>query len=204
MSLGRISLLRGDLEAGSVFLEESLAILRTGQGPWGLALVLNGLGDIARRQGDYERARTLYEEGLAHFRSLGSKTFMAGLLHNLGYVSLEQQDVIGAAKLFAESLTLFHEAGDKRGVAECLAGLGAVAAVGSQPERSARLFGASEAQLEIIGAPLSASNLADYERNLAIARRGLDDDAFAAAWFVGRAMPLEQAVADALDNPGHP
>ena len=124
---------------------------------------------------------------------------MAGLLHNLGYVFLHQQDVVRATELFAESLSLFRDAGDRRGLAECLAGLAAVAAVGMQPVRAAQLFGASEALLKAIGAQLSASNLDDYERNLALARKSLDAAAFAAAWLAGRTMALEQAIASALE-----
>jgi predicted ATPase/class 3 adenylate cyclase len=200
LGLGRVALERGDLERAQVYLEECLASVRRAGEPFGMAQALNSLGDVARRQGDYGRARALYEEGLAHFGSLGTRWSAAGLLHNLAYVSLYQQDGTRAAELFAESLALFREAGDKRGLAECLAGFAAVAAVGGQPARGARLFGASEALLEAIDARLSPSNLTDYERNLAVARGGLDVVAFAAAWSEGRAMPPELAAAYALEE----
>ena len=165
-----------------------------------MAQVLNALGDVARHQGEYERARDLYDEGLACFRVLEARGAIAGLLHNLGYVSLHQQDAARATELFAESLSLFRDAGDRRGLAECLAGLAAVAAVAMQPVRAAQLFGASEALLEAIGARLSASNLDDYERNLATARQSLDAAAFAVAWSAGRAMSPEQAIAFASED----
>ena len=201
LGLGRVALQRGDLETAQVYLEECLASVRRAGEPFSMAQALNSLGDVARRQGDYGRARARYEEGLAHFESLGTRWSAAGLLHNLGYVSLYQRDDTRAAELFAESLDLFREAGDKRGLAECLAGFAAVAAAGGQPARAARLFGASEALLEVIDARLSPSNLTDYERNLSIARGGLNEAAFAAAWSAGRAMPLEQAAAYALEEP---
>ncbi|MFN8526764.1 MAG: adenylate/guanylate cyclase domain-containing protein [Chloroflexota bacterium] len=199
--LGLIALLRDDLEAGEAHLEASLSSMRRAQDAWGSAHALNLLGDLARRQGDYERAGIRYDEGLACFRSLGTRGPMASLLHNLGYVALYRQDAQRAGEIFRESLSLFRDAGDKRGLAECMAGLAAVAAVGAQPERAAHLFGASEALLESIGARLSASNLDDYERNVATARKGHDASAFAVAWSAGRAMTPEQAVAHALETP---
>jgi tetratricopeptide (TPR) repeat protein len=196
MGLGRVALLRGDVETGRAYLEESLAIRRRERETWGLAQVLNSLGDLARRQGDYERARALYEEGLEHFRLLGTRSPMAGLLHNLGYVSLYQREVTRAAEYFAEGLSLFREVGDKRGLAECLAGLAGVAAAEGEPLRAARLFGASEAIREASGfAPWFPD---DDEQNVAHARHLLGAD-ITTAWNEGRAMTLEDAVATALE-----
>jgi hypothetical protein len=41
---------------------------------------------------------------------------------------------------------------------------------------------------------------ASYERGVAAARALLDQATFAAAWAAGRAMTLEQAIAEALDR----
>jgi hypothetical protein len=201
MALGLIALGRGDLEAGRARLEESLAVVRRAQDTFGVAQMLTALGDVARRERDYERAHTLYGEGLACFRLLRTRGATAGLLHNLGYVSLHRQDRVQAAQLFTESLSLFRVAGDKRGLAECLMGLAAVA-VGSRPVRAARLFGVAETLLESIGGRVAASNLGDYEHNLATARNSLDEAAYAAAWSAGRAMSPEQAISYALEDSG--
>jgi ferric-dicitrate binding protein FerR (iron transport regulator) len=39
----------------------------------------------------------------------------------------------------------------------------------------------------------------EYDRNAAVARTQLGAQAFAAAWTAGRAMTMEQAIADALE-----
>jgi hypothetical protein len=49
-----------------------------------------------------------------------------------------------------------------------------------------------------IGAPLLPSERALYERTVVAARSALGEDAFAAAWEHGQALPLEQAIAEAL------
>jgi hypothetical protein len=75
-----------------------------------------------------------------------------------------------------------------------------VAAMQGQPERAARLLGASAALREEIGAPLSPVARVDHDHASNAARATLGEDAFAAAWAEGYAMPLEEATADALDH----
>lgn len=86
------------------------------------------------------------------------------------------------------------------GIAICLAGLGGIALESRQLTRATRLFGAVEALCETIGASLLPAEQAHYERDRASARDALGEVAFAAAWSEGRAMPLEQAIADALGD----
>jgi hypothetical protein len=88
--------------------------------------------------------------------------------------------------------------GHKQGMAENLEGLAAVAAAQAQPERAARLFGAAEALRTAVGAPRPHAERAEHERHFAAARAALGEEAFAAAWGAGRAMPLEAAVSYAL------
>ena len=64
----------------------------------------------------------------------------------------------------------------------------------------ARLWGAAAALREEIGAPLPAHERRHYEEAQASARGRLDEAMWAAAWAEGRAMPLEQAVAYALEE----
>ena len=75
-----------------------------------------------------------------------------------------------------------------------------LAARQGQPERGARLFGAAEALRTALGAPLPPAERAAYEHDVAADRTQLDAATFAAAWAEGRALPLEQAIADALSE----
>ncbi|MEK7785118.1 MAG: hypothetical protein AAB658_06790, partial [Chloroflexota bacterium] len=72
---------------------------------------------------------------------------------------------------------------------------------------AARLFGAAEALLDAIGAPLAPADRAEWERDAAMARVQLDPSAssgqavmFNAAWAEGRVMAMEQAVVYALEE----
>jgi DNA-binding NarL/FixJ family response regulator len=80
-----------------------------------------------------------------------------------------------------------------------LAGMAGVAAAQGQAERSTRLFGAAEALFEAMGQVVEPGDRTEYDRNAAVARAQLGDHAFAAAWEAGRAMTIEQAIAEASE-----
>jgi len=88
-------------------------------------------------------------------------------------------------------------------------GLAEAAEAAGQRERAAQLLGATTVLLAASGRRLEnterdligyipITSQAEFERHVASVRAALGDAAFAAAWAKGRAMPLEQAVADAL------
>jgi DNA-binding NarL/FixJ family response regulator len=101
--------------------------------------------------------------------------------------------------LYQESLALLYEQGDRPSIASRLRGLALIAAMMRQHLRAARLWGAADALREAIGAPEPRQN-ARAQEAIAATRRGLGDDAFAAAWASGRALPLAEAVAEALQT----
>jgi hypothetical protein len=74
---------------------------------------------------------------------------------------------------------------------------GALAAQG-QAERAARLYGTADALREMTGTPpiQYAGHQALYERQVAALREHLDADTFEAVWAEGRAMTLEDALAE--------
>jgi len=125
---------------------------------------------------------------------------MASTIVNIGHVALAQGDHERAAALYQEALTMQWELRERRDMAECLEALAAVAEEQGQVERAARLFGAAEALREEVGAPLPPADRARYERYVAAVRAGLDEETFESTWAQGREMPLEQAMAYALDG----
>jgi predicted ATPase len=72
-----------------------------------------------------------------------------------------------------------------------------------QAPRAARLGGAAAALREALGIPLSPLQphlRADHELAMQALRAALGEEVFAAAWAAGRALPLEEAVAQALEG----
>jgi len=191
---------RGDYDRAKALLAESLALCRQVGDTRRAAISLNSMGEVARCQGDYAAARASYEESLALRRTVGDKRGIAIALGNLGHVALHQEDYTDAATRFREALGLFRQLAYKLGVADILAGLGGVAAAEGWQARAARLLGATNELLGLLGAVLAPPDRAEYEHILAVVRAGMNDQAFAEAWAEGKAMALEQVIEYALSN----
>ena len=77
---------------------------------------------------------------------------------------------------------------------------GSAAALDEAPARAARLWGAAERLRQAIGCRPAPAARATYERAMAVARAQSDEEAFAKAWEGGRALTVEQAIAEAVDD----
>jgi tetratricopeptide (TPR) repeat protein len=202
--LGAVAYHRGDYERAARLNERALAVAREFGSAFGSALAVCNLADAVRAQGDLERARTLLEEGLASFRGrehpVRALNALVNTLVRLGSMACESGQVTQAWEYYEESLELVWRFGfGFEGVA-CLEGLARVAAMQGRPERAARLLGASAARRDAMGTPLSPITRADHDLAVTAANEALGEEAFEAAWAVGHAMPLEEAVAFALDG----
>ena len=81
-----------------------------------------------------------------------------------------------------------------------LEGLARVALAQGRMERAARLCVAAAALREDIGWNLPPAKRAGHDRTVAAVRGALGEEAFAAAWARGYALPLEEAITDAVNN----
>jgi tetratricopeptide (TPR) repeat protein len=196
--LGVVALNQGDDARATALLEESLALYRDLGDTRGIADALQSLGWVALNQRATAHAAALLEESLALYQQQGNSQYIAWALHSLGSVALQQGTNERAAALCVESLALGRKAGDRYIIAWCLEDIAGVAIAQGNPGAAARLLGATEGLRASIGARLLAFDRARSERTVAAARAALETVVFAAAWAAGRALPLEQAIAEAL------
>ncbi len=194
--LGLLAYLRNNYAAARLYLEESLIRFRAAASAPGIESALNRLGDLARCEGDYDRAGQLYTESLTLYREMGDKDEIPSLLHNLGYVAHHRGDYVQAIGLFRESLVIQQDIGNQAGIAECVTGIAAALIGQGEAECGARLLGAAEVLRESVGATLWPANRIEYDRNLARLHESLDETTFATAWAAGRAMSLQEAIAE--------
>jgi hypothetical protein len=130
-------------------------------------------------------------------RELGVERGAGVTLLNLSDIARVQGEAARARYLAQESLALFRHVEDQWGMVEAL-NLIAVNSVAERSRAAARLFGAAAATRECIGSTLPETERAAFEHADAIARSSLGEDTFAAAWEEGRALPLEEAVVEAV------
>lgn len=191
----------GDEDKERSLYEQSLALRRELGDRRLIANSVLMLGNADLIRGDYDRATPLLQEGLSLAKELRDTWTMSLALIYLGRVALQGNgDVDEATALFGEALALAKERGDKRVAAECLQGLAAALGVRGESELAARLFGASEALLDSIGATPSAAELATSERFVPFARDPLGDAQFEHERAAGAALSADDAIGLALGN----
>jgi predicted ATPase len=199
-NLANVARLQGRFEDARSLFGECLAISRRLGDRAGIGWSLNQQGDVAREQGDPTAARSLYEESLTVFRDIGDRWGIAGSLADLGNLARDQREFTTSRRLLRESMGIFEELDHQRGIARLLECFACTAAVQSQPERVLRLAGAAAALRQTLGAALTGAEQVRLEKLLAPAREALTSAAGSAAWMEGWAMPLEMAIAEAVDS----
>ena len=141
----------------------------------------------------------LGEESLSLSREIEYKEGIAWSFNILGNVLGQLKRYEQAMAMLQESLHLHHELGDRWRIASVLESLGGLAATLMQPEKSAWLFAAAEALRETVGTPLPPVEREDHDRHVANLRVTLGKELLTTLWAEGRAMPMEQIIACALE-----
>jgi predicted ATPase len=195
--LGSIALARGQHARAKELHEEGLELLRAVGDQDGIAALLGNLGYGALIQGEFATAIRYCEESIAIYRSIGSKLY-SGKLVTMGRATLEQGNPVRATDPLREALGISSQVGNKWYVARCLDGLAGAATLQGEPERAVRLFGAAEALCESSGIERSLHVRTTNERYIAALREQLSPTTFQAAWDTGRALPLDQIIAEEL------
>jgi predicted ATPase/DNA-binding CsgD family transcriptional regulator len=202
--LGRAAAFQGDYEAAIPLLEEGQNMWREVGDREGIAESTALIGMVALGKGDYATARSLLREARMIMDELGDPRGVAKMTVALADVYLNDGDPVAAQELYEEALTLFQDVEDKWWISWCLEGVAEVAVFRAQPSRATRLFGAAASLREAIGAPRPPAFRGYCERDLATARRQLDETSFAKARTEGRAMSLQTAMEYALEQPTRP
>jgi non-specific serine/threonine protein kinase len=196
--LDEVRLFQGDQRTRTL-LEESLEACRALGNPALTAYPLKNLGHLARLRGDFDRAAVLLQEALACSQQAEHGWGVADALNGLAEVAIQRGDSRSAARYLGEALPLYWDVKDTFCIAIAFADLAVVAGAHGQPAKAARLLGAEEAVRERIGSPPWWVDHVTYEKAADAARARLGEDAFAVAWAAGRALPLPEAVAEAID-----
>ncbi|MEX2542388.1 MAG: tetratricopeptide repeat protein [Trueperaceae bacterium] len=197
--LACVSVVTGDFETATGYVEEGLAEARGCSQEREVALFLNSLGEIARSEGEYGKAEAYYEESITVLRGLGDRILIVTLLANLGYMAQRQGDLSRSIERFSEGLRLAQEVGGIRGIGTALAGLAGVAVAAGNPRKAAMLFGAAEAVHGAHGVVPEPVDRAEMERSIALAKAAMTRETWTSCKAEGTRMSLKEAIAAALE-----
>jgi predicted ATPase/DNA-binding XRE family transcriptional regulator len=199
---GLVSYRRGDYSQAEDHLEEALRVLRglseTVPGAISeLATNLMLLGDTALVQKQFDRAATRYAEAVEVAQTVADAYAAIDAQTGLAAANYCTGNTARAASLYMDSLDRAQNVGPTLLVASALFGLAGVAAESGRPEEGAHLLGAAEGSAASVGAPIFPRDRPVRNRALAALAAALDEQRLAAAREVGRALTIDQAVAEA-------
>jgi hypothetical protein len=181
-------------------LEESLRLYEELGDARGIANVRWGMGNRQYFADTGDAGVADFTAALDGFRRVGDRTMEAWSLHMLGgaLLRLEQPDV--SRPYLREALRHFFDAGDAAGITMVVDDLSSQALADDEPVRAARLWGAARALTAATGAGLAGFTDGWIEQKVRPnVRVALDPAELERGAQEGAAMPLDEAVAYALD-----
>lgn len=197
--IGFASWLARDFKETVRCCEAALPMFREQGDKEGVVWSLLNLAHVALYRRAYARAAALGEESLSLSREMGYKEGVAWSLHLLGETHRRARRFERAEEALRESILLHQELGDRWRLASALESFGVLAVALKRPQICLQLFAAAETLREATGAPLPPVEREAYERSLKELREELGAKRFKAAWTRSRALPVEKAVAAALE-----
>jgi predicted ATPase/DNA-binding SARP family transcriptional activator len=201
--LGLLALAQRDARAAVTQLEQCLDSLRARGDMGGCAATLMSLGVAALERGELADAEQRLTESLEHNRALKDMFAVAYALVYVGQALYLHGRVEESLAFLSEALTLTHPASPPELLARIFDGLATLASGVGNLGNAAHLWGASDAIHATQNVRLWPVEQERHLEAVAAARRSASDltqeVTFAAAWGVGRAMALEEALALARD-----
>lgn len=187
-----------DVEQGISLCTQVLAQFRNLDDKPGLAFTLNVLGELARLQNDYSAAERYYEDSLSLVQKTGERQREAMLYNNLSFVAYRQKNYRLALELAQRALRLAQELKNDFRQSCFIATVAGPAAALGDPDRAARLLGASYARFEALGTNHAPVDQKEFNLIETAARNQLSDEEFLDAWQSGQTLTLREAVSLAL------
>jgi tetratricopeptide (TPR) repeat protein len=165
--LGSVAIGDGDLDGARELYLEAATLFRDGGKTSRLAQTLANLGAIASMQREFHRSVEYVEEAIVFQRAAGEQDTLAVSCHNRGRAQLALGQIEEARESLAESRAIAESIGYREVIANCLAGESDLALVDGDPERSARLLGASQSAFAAIGITIQGDEAESQQATLA-------------------------------------
>ena len=159
-----------------------------------MATLTSNLGELAEAEGHHALAIARLEAGLVMWRALGDRVGTVRTQVFLGQALLAQDEAARAEAVLMDALIAIRDLDYKQILPAALRAVAQLTTRRGDAVAAARWYGAADGVMEALGMEWLAARRAGHERGVAAVREALGETAFAAAWAVGRAMPLEDAV----------
>ena len=197
ISLAGCAISAGNHAEASALIDDGTEILRSLDSPRHLAAAAHILAQYAWTRGDLDRARVLLEEALVGFREMGHSWAIAVVETHLADLDQERGDLAAAAARYRIALKGARVHNSEWAIAFNLDGLGCLAVQTGQVVAGIRLHAAGRHAQERLGTVISPQDRDRGERATATASASIGEAALRSAWDAGRALPRDDALAEA-------
>ncbi|HEU0236162.1 MAG TPA: LuxR C-terminal-related transcriptional regulator [Candidatus Limnocylindrales bacterium] len=197
--VGDTALWQGEADRAQRTYEEGLGLAEAEGTAEDVALFAFHLGQLSWLVDRLDDADAYGQQALAVARQAESETWTRYSLFLLASIAHERGDIGRAGELYRDAIRRAWEHHDRLCVRMALPGLAALATLEGDPARALRLAGAASSLEENAGIWAFPPIRERHERWLAAAERALDADARTAAWAAGRALSIDDVIADALE-----
>jgi predicted ATPase/DNA-binding SARP family transcriptional activator len=197
--LGAVATTTGELDRALELYEEAAALFERLGNRSRLATALANLAAVQSRKDDAEQSAAYGARAIEIQRELGELDGLAVSLVNLARVQIVLGDQAAARRSLHECLSITGRIGYQMLTAYALGAAAELARVEGEPEQAARLVGASAAAFAAIGMPVPDEEQEDHDRTLGPVRESLGEGKVEELLAGGRAAPIEQMLAVALD-----
>lgn len=195
---GNVAFSLGEAELCGRLFDESLEIARGLDDVFLVGLGLFGQAYTAFLLGDLDTMAAKLDESLDLTRLVIQPWGIAWAQFSRGILAIMLGDTVAAVPRVTESLQLRWQMRDARGMTESIQILATLASANGELEWSALLHGAAELQREANGLTILPFLRPLHDESVARLHEGLGEAQTAELWLLGRAMPLEKLVPEAL------
>ena len=200
-NLGLVAAEEGDYGKAAVLLEEALAISREAGSRMREAEHLDALGTVALRRAEHGYARRSLAQAVSIWGELSALDCLAQSHRGLARLEAACGDHDAALGHLRASLALFSELNsDPYEVAACLQVAGNVLRHCAGPHLALRMLAVADALMHTTQRVLPRADRKELEAEIEACRGELGHPTSSTVWAEGRALELDQALAEALQR----
>ena len=164
----------------------------------GIAQGLNILGELYRAQGEYGRANEVYLDALAICQETGEVIRENILYHNLGFVAYQAGKYQEALEYTKTAMLNQKATGFIQMALSCMGSLSGPLARLGEPEKAARILGATVALMAGVGTSYQPSDQHEIDKFESYVRTKMDKDTYDRLFAEGQKMTLNEAIEYAI------
>jgi tetratricopeptide (TPR) repeat protein len=157
-------------------------------------------GHLAFLRNDIGKARNDLQLALQKAGENQLNMFVAHITEMVGRVQIIDLDLAGARSSLTRSFTMLQEQVLKPCLAHGLEGFARLALAQGDPQRAARLMGASQAHLKTLGMNMIPIEQALYNQTLAAVQKQMGDMAYQQEYTAGENLKVDEAIELAMKD----